>query len=109
MPRSSRSPTRPASQADSTTPTNFLAGEPPNDPKPNMDHGKYSIELPAKLALARTGAAAPAAPADFVNPKVEPGKVRWHADFAAACQAATRSGKPVLLFHMMGQLDKQFC
>jgi hypothetical protein len=43
------------------------------------------------------------------NPKVEPGKVKWHADFAAACEAARKSGKPVLLFQMMGRLDQQFC
>ncbi len=87
---------------------NFLPGAPPNDPKPKMDPGKRSIESPAKRVLARSGAA-PAAPADFVNPKVEPGKVRWHADFAAACRAAANSGKPVLLFHMMGRLDEKFC
>jgi hypothetical protein len=86
--------------------TNFIAGEPPNEPKPKLDHGKYIAELPTKRALARTS---PAAPADFVNPKVEPGKVRWHADFAAACRAAATSGKPVLLFHMMGRLDEKFC
>ena len=87
---------------------NFLSGGPPSDPKPKMDHGKFTVELPAKRVLARTGSA-PAAPADFVNPKVDPGKVRWHADFAAACRAAARSGKPVLLFHMMGRLDEKFC
>lgn len=43
------------------------------------------------------------------NPTVKPGEVKWHASFAAACDAATKSGKPVLLLHMMGQLDKQFC
>ena len=43
------------------------------------------------------------------NPKVQPGLVRWHADFASACAAAKNSGKPVLLFHMMGKLDQQFC
>ena len=49
------------------------------------------------------------APAAAGNPKVEPGKVHWHANFAAACAAAQKSGKPVLLFHMMGKLDDQFC
>jgi hypothetical protein len=88
---------------------NFIPGAPPNDPKPKMDHGKYSIELPAKRALARTGDAPAVPPDHFVNPKVEPGKVRWHADFAAACRAAGRSGKPVLLFQMMGRLDEKFC
>jgi hypothetical protein len=87
----------------------FIPGAPPNDPKPKMDHGKYVVESPAKRVLARTGAAAAVSVENFVNPKVEPGKVRWHADFAAACRAAARSGKPVLLFHMMGRLDEKFC
>jgi hypothetical protein len=43
------------------------------------------------------------------NPRVEAGLVRWHSSFADAQSAAQRSGKPVLLFHMMGQLDRQFC
>jgi hypothetical protein len=43
------------------------------------------------------------------NPRIAPGLVRWHASFAKARQAARRSGKPVLLFHLMGQLDRQFC
>jgi hypothetical protein len=87
---------------------NFIPGAPPEGPKPTMDRPKYSIESSAKRVLARS-ANAPAAAADFVNPKVEPGKVRWHADFAAACGAAGRSGKPVLLFQMMGRLDEKFC
>ncbi|HZY89316.1 MAG TPA: hypothetical protein VFE78_31125 [Gemmataceae bacterium] len=81
---------------------NFLPGAPP------LDRPKAKIESPAKRVLARS-ANSPAAPADFVNPKVEPGKVRWHADFDTACRAAGRSGKPVLLFHMMGRLDEKFC
>jgi hypothetical protein len=43
------------------------------------------------------------------NPPVSPGKVRWHPSFADAQAAAQRSGKPVLLFHMLGHLDRQFC
>jgi hypothetical protein len=43
------------------------------------------------------------------NPAVRPGRVRWHDDFAAACAASGRSGKPVFLFHMMGRLDQRFC
>jgi anti-sigma factor RsiW len=46
-------------------------------------------------------------PADD-NPQVVPGKVNWHADFAAACQASKNSGKPVLLFQLLGQLDQRF-
>lgn len=47
--------------------------------------------------------------ATSANPKVEPGKVHWHKDFAEACAASKKSGKPVLLFQMMGKLDDQFC
>lgn len=42
------------------------------------------------------------------NPKVQPGDVQWHADFVAACAQAAKSGKPVLLFQMMGNLDEAF-
>jgi hypothetical protein len=62
---------------------------------------KGVIEQPTERLLATaTG---------FVNPKVEPGKVKWHADFATARAASAKSGKPVLLFQMMGKLDDQFC
>ncbi len=71
------------------------------------DRGKGTIEVPTKEVLAKLAAAVNANA--FVNPKVEPGKVKWHADFAAACEAAKKSAKPVLLFQMMGKLDDQFC
>ena len=38
-----------------------------------------------------------------------PGKVDWLADFDAACRASRDSGKPVLLFQLMGRLDEVFC
>jgi len=43
------------------------------------------------------------------NPTVAPGKIRWHSTFAEACQASVKSGKPVLLFQMLGKLDQEFC
>lgn len=43
------------------------------------------------------------------NPRVRPGRVRWHESFEAACAAGGNSGKPVLLFHMMGRMDQKFC
>jgi hypothetical protein len=49
------------------------------------------------------------AAAEADNPRVEPGLVRWHPTFADAQAAARTSGRPVLLFHMMGRLDRQFC
>jgi hypothetical protein len=85
----------------------------PNPPAPfpnvpTIPGPKSTIERPTENLLAfRT--AAPAADSTFVNPKVEPGKVKWHADFTTACQAAEKSGKPVLLFQMMGRLDERFC
>src|SRR5262249_32975887 len=42
------------------------------------------------------------APVNIDNPTVKAGEVNWHKDFAEACVAAKKSGKPVLLFHMMG-------
>ena len=63
----------------------------------------------ALLALAALPAAALSAATPFVNPRVEPGRVRWHPDFAAACRASAASGRPVLLFQMMGRLDEKFC
>jgi predicted outer membrane protein len=43
------------------------------------------------------------------NPRVAPGLVVWHADFDAARAASARSGKPVLLFAMLGDLDRELC
>lgn len=42
------------------------------------------------------------------NPNVEPGLVNWHPDFETACAASKKSGKPVLLFHLLGKLDQRF-
>ena len=67
------------------------------------DREKERIERPSK-AVAGTSS-----PAAAENPTVEPGKVKWHKTLADAQAAAEKSGRPVLLFHMMGQLDKQFC
>lgn len=44
-----------------------------------------------------------------VNAKVKPGDVAWHLSFADACQASEQSGRPVLLFQLLGKLDDQFC
>lgn len=73
------------------------------------DFSKSAIEFPTEQLLAAQTTPFLAAPAVFVNPKVEPGKVHWHKDFATACAAAKKSNKPVLLFQMMGNLDERFC
>lgn len=66
----------------------------------------------ATLALAASPGASfvpPIRTPDQGNPRVRPGRVRWHDDFEAACAASTRSRKPVLLFHMLGRMDEKFC
>ena len=68
------------------------------------DRKKKEIEAKTETVLK-----AGSAPSADDNPKVVPGKVQWHPTFDAACAAAAKSGKPVLLFQMMGQLDLQFC
>jgi hypothetical protein len=67
------------------------------------------IEKPASTILAHNTAGVTATGKEFVNPRVQPGRVRWHPSLESACEAAKKSGKPVLLFQMMGKLDDQFC
>lgn len=76
-----------------------------------LDVGKSVRIEPRIERLVAAAAPAPAVPAknDFVNPKVEPGKVRWHKTFEEASAAAVKSKKPVMVFHLMGKLDDQFC
>ena len=108
-------------------PVKFLLVDAPPAPaessEPNLDVRKYDAEIPSKLILAEKFAPAvspeppvgeklaPAAEHTTVrdNPQVAPGKVTWHKDFAAARAASKKSGKPVLLFQMMGNLDDRFC
>jgi len=71
--------------------------------------GKGRIEQPTEALLAKTAPGPETSPPGFNNPKVAPGQVRWHETFAAAKVASSKSGKPVLLFHMMGRLDQKFC
>jgi hypothetical protein len=63
---------------------------------------RSATAAPAELASA-------SAQARDENPRVLPGLVNWHPTFADARAAAEKSGRPVLVFHMMGQLDHQFC
>lgn len=83
----------------------LLGQEAPNATPPVA---KGLIEGPLK-SLVHDRSSAALAPSGFVNPKVMPGLVRWHPDFAAACDASRNTGKPVLLFQLLGRLDEQFC
>ena len=82
--------------------------EPPAAAKPRVDVGKRKIELPPKKLIAEAAPAPRPVLIDADNPWVEPGKVRWHESFEVAKKAAANTGKPVLLFQMMGRLDQQF-
>jgi hypothetical protein len=74
------------------------------------DPAKSAVIEPPALAVVRQKSTTPAVSGKaFVNARVLPGKVHWHATFADACQAAQKSRKPVLLFQMMGKLDDLFC
>ena len=95
------------------------------NPKQKLDRRKSFIESPLQAAVARKSApvirtpkkkieqpterVVAASAAEFENPRVAAGKVRWHADLDAARQAARRSGRPVLLFQLLGKLDERFC
>jgi hypothetical protein len=64
---------------------------------------KREVELPTKDTVAKS------VPTATDNPTVEAGPVKWHPTLDDAQAAAKKSGKPVLLFQMMGHLDKKFC
>lgn len=42
------------------------------------------------------------------NPLVRPGLISWHPNIPRATEASHRSGKPVLIFYLLGQLDREF-
>jgi len=62
------------------------------------DAGKSEAELPIKEKLA--------APAPG---RVSTGKVAWRASLEAALEQARTSGKPVLVFQLLGKLDDEWC
>lgn len=78
------------------------------------DLRKSIIEVPLKRTI-RTSAPSPAMEERVVSvsadgtQKCVPGKVRWAKDFEQAKALAKRSGRPVLLFAMLGNLDEKFC
>lgn len=41
--------------------------------------------------------------------EVELGGALWHHDFAQAQREAKETGKPILLFDMVGRLDEKWC
>ncbi len=77
-------------------------------PKVRLDVTKgFRVEAPIKRLVEKAPETGHTTVAD--NPRVEPGKVRWHGSLDEARQASVKSNKPVLLFQMMGNLDDRFC
>ena len=74
--------------------------DPASQPTPG-DVRKREIEQPIKDSLS---ALVPAAQEHAV-----PGLVPWHASVDVARAAARESGKPVLVFQMLGRLDDAMC
>jgi len=70
-----------------------------------------AIANSANVALAESGTMQHQSPitCQLQNPKVRPGLINWHKSFQDACLASKSSGKPVLLFPMLGRLDQEFC
>lgn len=63
----------------------------------------------ANTLVAALAALSPIAPAPESKSGNPAGLVPWHASFEGACEAASESGRPVLLFQLMGRLDDRFC
>ena len=72
-----------------------------------------SVQTKLKTTVSKDGAEtgaithAPAVVAPMA--KVKPGLVNWHKDITDATNHSAKSGKPVLVFHMMGSMDDRFC
>jgi hypothetical protein len=78
------------------------------DLRASMRRAGLITALAVTVLPAQTPAGAAAAAAT-VDAPVPPGLVRWHADLAAAQDAAGRQRRPVLLFQLLGDLDREFC
>ena len=63
----------------------------------------------AHTLVAALAALSPHAAGPEPTSRTSAGLVPWHASFEEACDAASESGRPVLLFQLMGRLDDRFC
>ena len=72
------------------------------------DRSKAVLELDLKNAIKRSYGLGPgelpALPAAY-----RAGHVAWHPSYDDALAAAEQSGKPVLLFQLLGRLDEALC
>lgn len=65
--------------------------------------------VPVDLDLLRAKASPAVLPAKPAMAKVQPGLVKWHGNLNDALAASKVSGKPVLLFQLLGNLDDAYC
>jgi hypothetical protein len=72
------------------------------------DRGKRLLEAPLERVIP-AGDRETGGGVDGENPAVAPGAIRWHDGLAAARTASKASGRPVLLFQLLGRLDQEFC
>jgi len=94
---------------------------PPRAVRPSIENGAYkvfskrAIEHPLQTRLSAPShntwysPPTPRTASRLAKGKCRPGDVNWHRNFDEACSASILSGKPVLLFQMMGNLDDKFC
>lgn len=92
-----------AEDAPAPVPPQSAPDEPPGI-DPSRAFGKRALELPTEGVLVRARKVE-----DGFDLRAQPGLVPWHADVAAAKVAAAASGRPVLVFQILGRLDDEFC
>ena len=80
----------------------------PKNPARSLDVSKTLIENSPKKLLAPTSLRHESSLPISDNPKCKPGLVTWHANLQEAKTASRRSGKPILLFQLLGKLDETF-
>jgi len=72
------------------------------------DTSKRIVEVEIKNALKRSYGLGPGE-LPPLDQAVKAGDVAWHDSFEDALSAARVSGKPVLLFQLLGRLDDELC
>ncbi len=70
---------------------------------------KGAVERPLETSLRTTAGESVFSSKSSTQRKERPGLVAWHHNFKEACVASVSSGKPVLLVHVLGNLDDHFC
>ena len=78
------------------------------DEDPRADRGKSIAELPVERVVTGTRPDTGMS-TDEGKLAVPPGVVRWHDGLVTARASSAKSGRPVLLFQLLGRLDEEFC